>query len=477
MFYKKEGKIYSKTKKTVTINSFSGGMNGEDDECVRQLGYSELSYNFNVADGALKDGEGISTFNLGIESVFIPGTAKPLKIYYYKRYDYDADKRDDKFLCYCSDGYMYYFNLYGSTFPAFTRLNNLIFTSEPTAINYNYNGNDVLLISSVTDGLKILNGLEVTTVDGAPDITSACVHNERIFATTGKQGTSLWFSDDFDPTNWNVSLDEAGFINMVDSRGDMLKVVSFGGYLYVFRSYGIARVNAVADQTEFSVANVYTSQGKIYGKSVTTCASDIIYLAEDGFYRFNGVSNYRVLKGYDKYLKNIDNSNAEGVFTEGKLYVRLNMRIDKDIETVILVYKLDDKSSYLIYGSRILSLGSAEGEVRYAVCVRDDSSELYMLDNSGCAHNVPLPKLWRSATTDFDIPAVKKRLEKIRLITDNDIELTVVADKTRKKTFKIKGGGAREVKPYIKGEVFSFEIKSRMKNTRVVSPSIVLSWY
>ena len=110
-----------------------------------------------------------------------------------------------------------------------------------------------------------------------------CVHGERLFLTDSSNHNSLWFSDDFDPTNWNVSLSEAGFIDMIGEKGRLLKVISFGGYIYVFRSYGITRVTAYGNQKSFSVADLFVSSGKIRGESITVCGDCVLFFASDGY--------------------------------------------------------------------------------------------------------------------------------------------------------------------------------------------------
>lgn len=478
MFYNKNGKIYYPNVKKITISSFNGGMSGEEDEGVRSLGYSKLSYNFDASDGALKDGEGLECYSIGLDAVLFPNGVYPLKIYFYKRYDYENDKRDDSFIAYASDGNVYRFNLYAENIqPFFTKIDGLTFSVAPVGITYNYNGNDVLLLSTASDGLKMLNGDEIVEIEGAPPITSMCVHNERIFATTIKNGESVWFSDDFDPTNWNVSLDEGGFINLYDNKGDILKVVSFDGYVYVFRSYGITRITAYANQEDFTVTHLQTSQGKIFKNSVTICGDNVIYLAEDGFYKFNGVNAYRVMRCYDAYLKGVDNSTAEGVFSNGKLYMKLKMRLSGTIEDVVIVYKADDKSTYVIKDCNVTSIAAADGEIRHAVATYKNCNFMCYFVSGGCLFSTPYLKVWKSADTDFGVPSVVKRLEKIRFITDCDVTVTVTADDAKSKTYKVKGGGVREIKPYIKGETFSLEFKSEKRFSRIVSPTIYVSWF
>ena len=133
----------------------------------------------------------------------------------------------------------------------FTEIPNVSLADAPESECYNFNGTDVIIFSKSGGGICIYDGVTATVVNDAPIITSMCVHNERLFVTTGGVDNALWFSDDFDPTNWNVSLTEAGFIDMNDFRGDMKRVVSFGDYLYVFRTFGITRITAYSDQRLF----------------------------------------------------------------------------------------------------------------------------------------------------------------------------------------------------------------------------------
>ena len=71
--------------------------------------------------------------------------------------------------------------------------------------------------------------------------TSMDIHYERLFVTTTNEKSKVLFSDDLDPTLWSIDLSEAGFIEMVDERGALNRVISFNDYLYIFRDYLAAR--------------------------------------------------------------------------------------------------------------------------------------------------------------------------------------------------------------------------------------------
>lgn len=156
-------------------------------------------------------------------------------------------------------------------------------------------------------------------VENAPDITSMALHYERLFVTVDGEKNAVWFSDDLDPTNWDASLAGGGFIQLIDERGSLNRVISYGGYVYVFRDYGISRITAFGAQTEFSVSNLFVSSGRIYPGSVALCGDTVLFLAEDGLYAFDGVSTVKMLKNLDGLFKNGERSCS--YYADGKYYL------------------------------------------------------------------------------------------------------------------------------------------------------------
>ena len=93
-------------------------------------------------------------------------------------------------------------------------------------------------MSSLADGVYLVDPAATNIkVNNAPKITSMCVHYERIFATVQDNQNALWFCKEFDPTKWEIDGTGAGFIEMVDERGYLTKVISFLDYVYIFREY------------------------------------------------------------------------------------------------------------------------------------------------------------------------------------------------------------------------------------------------
>lgn len=284
---------------------FDGGIMTHLDDKAQPLTTVRLMYNCSGTGGALKETAGIKPFSIeyisdGEKKTFEVGAEMPIKrAWHYKRTDYISGAPDDRLILLLDDMGLYEISFAAPAPPQ--RVGDLVFSEVPDAVNYKLGESDVIMFSSPEDSLTVYDGTETSVIDTAPKIRSMCTHYERLFAVG--QDNLLWFSDDLDPTNWNVSLDQAGYIEFADAKGKLLKVVSFMDYLYIFRQYGITRLTAYADQTEFAVNEIY-STGGIYPDTVAVCGDVIYFLSREGLYSFDGLN---VRKAF---------INLEGLFEE-----------------------------------------------------------------------------------------------------------------------------------------------------------------
>lgn len=451
-------------RKRVNVKSFSGGYFKGGNSKLSGVENCELSYNFNYFDGTLRRGATVTQYNVFNNNIIFGGSVQ--NIYFYPYYDHENDCRDDRVLVYASDGYLYSSPMGGD----FMVHSEYKFKSAPNAISYNYLDNDVMLISHEEDGLFILSKNTLTKVEGAPAITSLCIHNERLFVTVAGKGTSLWFSDDFDPTNWSISLEEAGFIDFSNSNGKLLRVVSFLGSVYVFAEHGISRVTAYADQTEFTVDNLFCSQGKIYGNSVTVCGDFIVLLTTSGFFKFNGIDTVKILGEYDTMLGDIQNSNVKGVFRGTELYFKVRLYVANRINDVVLVYDVIKNNSYLMLNFGVLDMCFAGGRMNgvWATSSRFGISVCLISPN---IYQTKVEKYWKSPPFDLGIKGKNKRLTRLSLYTKTEVTLTVTAD-NKKLVYNLKGGGQEVVKPALKGEYFTFELLTTNKDPEIYDLNI-----
>lgn len=457
-------------RKRITVKSFVSGMQSPCDEKISDLSTAKLSYNFDQSSGVLKKGVGLSKFNTFTTSKL--SGLSILGVYFYKRYNADLEKTEEKIVYYCSDKCLYLANAHGGSFQ---KISDVTFEEKPTAVSYDYLDSDVMLFASKMGETYYLDDTKLVKIDGAPKITSLCVHKERIFVTTEGEGTSLWFSDDFDPTNWIVSLTEAGFIDFQGEYGKLLKVLSFLDYVYVFREYGISRVVAYGNQEEFSTDAIFGKQGKIYGGSVTNCGDFIVMLTSAGIFRFNGLDTVKILSEYDDYLKDINNDDAKGVFHDNKLYLSVKMKFGNNVEKVLIVYDVSKKSSYIARNLKITDFEFFGGTINKTVCVLNGENLPFYFDESGAISNVPLIKEWISPYQDFGVNCKLKRLYKLSLYTLQRLTLTIECD-NKKMVYVFQGGGIQEIYPALQGERFRISIKSATLDPEICNLSVFVEY-
>lgn len=462
-------KITTPKEITVTFNPLKG-FNDTVSPDAGGYAYAQSLQNLVVSDGTLVPGEGVEM----LTQYVVPEDSFLFKrLYLFKGIKSDGSA-DNRLIFYATDKYLYQCPLAGGTF---TRITSVTFSSAPVGLMYNYNGKNVMIFSKPGGGICIYDGTRMKTVPEAPEITSMCLHYERLFVTTGGNDNSLWFSDDFDPTNWNVSLSEAGFIDMNDFRGDLIKVVSFGDYLYVFRTFGITRVSAYTDQRQFSASNLFVCSGKIFADSIIVCGDCMLFTATDGMYRFDGITTQRISDRFDKRF-DYDYQYYKGIYFNGYAYIRINSMLDN--VKYIQLLRLNPKTleATIIKGSVMSDM---------AVVDVDDNYKLYGLDqlfHCVCALNpsehlvfgMPMKMIWENGDSDFGIPSLKT-LKKLTFYSKAAAKVTVTAD-GKPHVYNVSGSDEPTVlKPNVKGYKFRLRFDATAQNTRIASPKLTLEYY
>lgn len=467
MYYAKSNKTGGIVNGKAYVYDFSQGISTSKDKKLTPVYAAVSSFNTQFKSGALTDGYGICAcdFKDKVLPEFLIENVTPKKIYYYKRYDENVGLYVDYLLVYADDG-----NIYKAVLgqdESFVLVEDLSFSSTPYAVNYTYNGSDVIIFS-VEKQLKIYDGIKVTQITDAPSVTSMCIHNERLFVTEGGQKTSLWFSDDFNPLNWNVSLEDAGYIDLRDGRGSLLKVISFDGYLYVFRNYGITRITAYGDQTGFSVDGITASASGIIPESIAVCGDRIIYLTSEGFYAFSGGSPIKILTNLDGIINDIDVSTAKGVYYKGNYYCLFTLkREDGETFSSLLTYKISSGDFTLSKDLPIKDFTLMEGENFFKLLFLCEDKKVLGEISDNCEYfNEILTKSWQSGESDFNIRK-EKRLTKLYINSQTPLYVTVKSEKESRRLYFF-GGITRECQPVgIRGEYFSFYIECDQPNCNV----------
>ena len=427
---------------SISVNTFKEGMNGSVEENVLPLVYAKELINLDSKNGALLPGVGIGQIDED-ESIEAQLRARflaldePKQLYHFRRVDQNGN-RADYVVAYCS-GSLIAIDYFNPSNPNKVVWSNL--SEVPQAVNYNLNSTDVIIFCFQSGKMIVWDGEEEAyLVADAPAISSLALHYERLFATSNKQEqNTVWFSDDLDPTNWSISLSEAGFIQMSDERGAALRVVSFLDYVYVFREYGIARISGYGDQTQFLVSQLSFQTGKIFADTVTLVGNKILFLAEDGLYSFNGLSVSKILPGLNSYFVGANNLDAVAVAGEGKWFLLCNIMLENEqgqkAQTKVLIeYDAAENKALVGRGLGIVSLCALRlphGSKVLAV-VDKSKAEIFEggetlsggsgivvgeIDHSGALFGDSLLGIWKSAWTDIGYSNAAKIVRKVSLDT------------------------------------------------------------
>lgn len=457
--------IYSSNKSVqkTKIPNFLSGFNSSLDESVLPLSTAKRIYNFDFQSGAL-------TTSYGIIDAEFPRTT--VAVWQYKKVDSVTGETQKIKMFTDTGGHLWYFNERGFA----TVLSGIRFTSAPIAINYRLYGEDVIIMCSKTDGMLVWDGVKNPYfVENSPLITSFTIHYERMFATTSNDKSMVIFSDDLDPTNWNSDLDSGGFIQMLDERGELNKVISFLNYVYIFRDYGISRLTAYADQSEFSATNLFVSSGKISSKTVTECGDTVLFVSGSGIYRFDGMSTTKLLPSISGIIKSSEN--AVAAYHKGKYFVALHLNLDNGIaddslgNNGMIIYDIKSGNYQVVSGVNIVSLVTIDEEL-FAIT---DLGRVGKLEKCGAFFNEKTIKRYSSGMQDYGTDNVKT-VKEFSVETKEPLNLTVFSEKI-KKTFKVPSSndGISIVRVNVTGRKIGFEIETDSLEPKISRPTIKMN--
>ncbi len=438
------------------------GLDVKNDESTVDFSTAAMCYNFDFSSGALRGGYGIESH------AAVPQAAK--RYWVYRCYSEALGKTVDKYVYQQADGLIKFFEpeverelpLSGEKY------------SEVDMLCYKLNSADTLLISSKDKPLTTWDGKRIIEHAGAPRISSMALHYERLFVINPDEPTKVFFSDDLDPTNWTADASAGGFIELLDERGDMTKVVSFGGYLYVFREHGISRITAAGAQSEFSAVNLFVSADRIYPESIVKCGNVIMFLASDGLYAFDG---YDCVKVLTKLGGRFTAPTASAYFG-GKYYLACSMDFADGViegrggaatDGALAVYDVTTGEYSVTRGLCIeyMSVCTVNGEDFLAAC---DSGGSGVITRCGKRFGTPLKKLWRGATTDFGRPDCMKIVREIYVDATAPCTLSVCGKRTKTRNV---AAGRRRVRVNTTADAFSLCIETDAADCVIRPPTVV----
>lgn len=418
------------------INAFSG-VDAYSNEDTLPLSWCRYGYNVKIENGRIKENFGINSAK--INTLYIPNSlalGSKIKVAsIYRCYDYEKNIVNNILIMQLYNGKIYYFVFAEHKY----YYSGLQISDKVRFLNYHANDKDLCLL--LTDGAKsyTFDGSKFTEITAPPSV-GGCVHNTRVFSVNDKTN-KLSFSKELDPTNWNVSATEGGYINFIDEGGALTGAISFKNSVYVFKKYAIYRLNAYVDQTDYALSKVFSTNNEIYFDTVAICNETMIFLAEDGFYSFDGYNLKRILGGLTPLIA--DKSVSHAVYYGNKYYIATALEKhgetvgDEERETMvrngIIHYDIISGEAGIYRGSNVSGFVPfvADGTNMMLLIFGGDlrGMAIGMFTDDGKVFGHPLQKKWVSPYTDLGNLDKIKVLKKVFIRSGQDVKLTLKLDK------------------------------------------------
>ena len=435
MFYEKKFSVDKPTRKRYRFSSFKGF---DKTSSVNTLpcDYCEDVYNFGFENSTLTGGVGLGKFSYKCEDGTdyeippVPDGYADARLFCGKLSDENGPY---ECLFLSAPDKLTYIRLGKDQQWAENVSMDRQFTS---AIGYLHEDNDLMLLGGGGDGLYVMSAQGGQFAADALAITDLCTHYERVYAVVDGVRTSVWFSDAFDPYNWNVSLDEGGYISLDGSLGEVLRVLSFEDYIYIFCEYGIYRLTAYADQLQFTIKRVHCDCGMIYKDTITVCGALVMFVTSDGLFSMDGYDVTRLTDRLDDLVKDAEDLRA--LYCGGRYYLTFDKEHEdgiydytgnEDGANVLVVVDTEKGTTEIYRGAKIRDMCVLAGTRQNCVLALSAISDYVAeVNDKGRFFSEPPFRYWLIKDVDFNEHVNKKYVLGVDYCTDTPFVLGVVAD-------------------------------------------------
>ena len=492
----------ARAEKRINFASFYGGIRTDVVASILPIKYAVKTYNFCFKNGALTTGLGVSPLTLlsyrtkQFEPVKWKFSYSPERLYLFRAFNGITGGVGDRLMAFHNGGntgtgtgklVWAMINTNIGQFMAIPKLG--LFEAPVCAVNYTDEAHgDSFIFASPMDGLKLWSPRQNNplSISSAPLVTSMCVHYERVFATVWEKGNHIWFSEALDPTKWDATAGDAGYIVLNDKlSGGANKIISFNNYLYVIRDYGITRITAFASQESFSTQHIYSSANLIRANTVCRCGDLVYFMQTDGLYAFDGVNVKKIVTGFEGLLLGQNLANARATFYKGKYCIILNSSLCSSVKegynNTLICYDVKTGEYDIMCGIFFKDiLGVISDEVERLVAITNTGeegakSEVVQIDESGQVNGTPTMKYWESAFTDLGYSDYEKCITRLSVQTKYNCKVVLETEKESKEIL-FKGSEAVQSKSVnLRGVMFKIKFIAETALCEISHPEITFN--
>lgn len=482
MFYRKTLKVKENNYKSIEFNDFSDNINTDlCDEGLKQM--SRICYNYQTESGALETKIGFSSVALpNSDGSSIVGEIKIFnncsinKLWHFKYFDHVYNRVMDKVMFYTEDGCLSIFDVFSIDKYSYVMDDIEPFLSLPTGINYCIQGEDFMLFSG-DGGLVAYTPRRLPIVnENCPLLKSICKAYDHIFAILGGDKNKLLYTSNLNPlvlSSSNKTMDLTG------EAGRLSALINFDDYLFIFREFGITKLSKYGSSDNFTISEIYQSSTKIYENTIKICGNVIVFLAQDGIYKFNGSSVEKIELNIQKLIDKIANVNASACWNRGKYILACKLDFDDNLKigcedyengyknNALIILNLKSKKFNLLRGldiSSLLSLNAGSLSTVLTTFNGKFSKKIGLIDESAKIFGNELTGFWQSGKFDFGYYEKLKIIRKIFIKTKENCEIIIKSDLEEKEFLVLSNSKTQCINTKLKGKSFEVTIKSSGKS-------------
>ena len=460
------------TRRAYDISAF-GALDAYTEENSLSLRNGSYGYNIQLRGGVLQNtiGVGAPTYKVGESTLTLPSLVPlgdQLKSMHHFRAVGESGSRD-KIVAHSVDGKFYKCELLSES--DFVPLENApVVGGKVTFLNYYTGGRDSVIIyhengASVYDGLTTVNHEEV------PKFCDVTMLYERAFGISSERD-SIYFSAPLNPVDFSVE-NGGGEIVIRDDGGKMLRVVSFGGAVYIFKEYGVYRLSVFSSPEDYTLTRIIDSHSKIKGESVAVTPSGMIMLLGRTLQLFDGYKMKELERGLTALMESEEY--AVGTYFDDNYFLACKLRTEgekvgdeRDLGITynngILCLNLLTGGMGVMRGADVIGLYPVlTGSIKeiFVIYGNARSHRAGRLTTDGKLYGEALEKLWRSAKTNFRNVSDIKILKRLMIDTRHDVDVRVTQG-GKGVTRRAYGYSAQATLPFnTSGYDFYFELRAQ----------------
>lgn len=470
-------------RRTIVLSGFRG-IDPEQKRAALPSDYADFAVGFGFKDGCLISGPGVKYFK-GIkedhtqaETPNLPVTNENCKLGVYF-----TDEKDEG---YCRIMLMYANGaaaLPVADFAGWEQYSYLIFSTFDEGINVlDPDGEPVFVLVSKGAGAMCLCTPEYFNEISSAAGTAAtiCKHSERVFAVMSSDECTILYSDAFNVYNWDVSLDEGGYITFDRDLGRIRKLVSFADYLYAFCDYGVYRISARGDQLSFSVKRLYTACSRIFPETIAEAGDRIIFCAGDGIYSFDGYDVTRISTRLNKYFT-VGASGMCAAYCKHKYYLAFRLCEDgwtAGDNNALAVLDLDTNELCISRGFYIYDMKTLPTSMQNTVIAtaKNVPKLMELSPELGSYLGAAVEKEWRLEGVDMGSAGDVKVITSAEASTKTPFTLTFTNERGVSRSVAFASGkSSRRVG--ISGKVFTIKITSEEEDVLIKPVTLTVDFY